>query len=193
MKKFRFICLSVVILNFIVQLYFCEQRTNIKQLFSMATLLLVMMWLLASFVLGLVFFSREKFRAFIPALICLIGLPAGFVAATALGSAIRDSRFQRNLPRYTEVVQLIETGIIKPTTSDDLLKLPTQYADLAWVAISKTNSAGMVIEFLNEEGFPVKHSGFLYVSSGNIQSDMDTFERWPIHSRINTNWFRISD
>jgi hypothetical protein len=193
MKNLSRICLFAMILNFVAQAYFCEQRTSTKQLLSMAMLLLVLALSLASFVLGLTSFSREKFRAFIPALICLIGLPAGFVAAFALGGSIKDSRFQRNLPRYTEVVRRIETGAIKPTTSSPLLNLPNQYADLAWAAFPKTNNAGLIIEFLNEGGFPFKHSGYLYVSSGNIESDADTLERWPIHSRINTNWFRISD
>jgi hypothetical protein len=149
--------------------------------------------LLISFVLGLSSFSREKFRAFIPALICLIGLPMSFIAAIVLGSSIKDSRFQKNLPRYMEVVQLIEKGEIKPIPSSSLVQLPDQYTDLAWATIPETNSVGIIIEFLTEGGFPVKHSGYLYVSSGSVENDTNTLLRWPFHSRINTNWFRISD
>jgi hypothetical protein len=193
MKKLKFICLFAVVLNFVVQTFFYEQRTGIKQLLSMATLLSMFMLLLISFVFGLSSFSRERFRAFIPALICFFGLPMSFIAAIVLGISIEKSRFQRNLPRYTEVVQLIKKSEIKPTSPSPLVQLPNQYKDLAWEIVPKTNNDGIIIEFLNEAGFPVKHSGYLYVSSGSIENDTKTLQRWPFHTRINTNWFRISD
>src|ERR1700733_9502958 len=107
MKNFSRICLFAVIINFVVQTFFFEQRTGIKQLLSMAALLFVFLLLLISFALGLSLFSREKFRAFIPALVCFVGLLAGFIAAIVLAGSIKDARFRKNLPRYTEVVRLI--------------------------------------------------------------------------------------
>lgn len=149
--------------------------------------------LLISFVAGICFVRRDKFRAFVPAIICLVGLPANLFISSYLGVSIRDWQFQKNLPRYTEVVHLIEKGEIKASPSDPRIQLPNEFADLSLVTFAKTNNNGLIIEFVIGGGFPVKHSGYLYVSTGKIENDPDTFERWPYRSRINTNWFRVSD
>lgn len=192
MKTLKWICSIVVVLNFVVAIFFCEQRTPDRQLLFMATSGFLLILLLVSFVAGLRLCVKEKFRAFVPALICVIGLPFGLFVGGRLGDAIENWRFQKNLPRYTEVVQLIEKGEFK--TDSSLVELPPQYADLALRTARGTNSEGTdIIVFITGLGFPVKHSGFMYVSTGEIENDAETLRRWPYYSRINTNWFRISD
>jgi hypothetical protein len=194
MNTLRFICWSAIALNFAATTLFCARQTTNKQFLCMATTACVLLLLLISFVAGLCFCSRDKFRAFIPAAICLIGLPVSFFAARRLGGSIENWRFQRNLPRYAEVIHLIERGEIRINSSSSRIehKLPNRYADLAWGIIAKTNSDGITVAFMTGSGFPVKHTGYLYVSSGNIEYDAET-NRWPYSSRISTNWFRVQD
>jgi hypothetical protein len=194
MKTLKLLCLFAVISNFAVQTWFFEQRTPTKQLPSMALSLLTLILLVISFILGLSFYRREKFRAFVPFFICFVGLPMGFIGSAALGDAIKESRFQKNLLRFNEVVNLIQKGELKPNPPDRFIVLPPQYSDLTRraIAFASTNSDGTNIEFQTEGGFPVKHSGYLYLSSGNM-NDSNTIRAWPFHHRINTNWFYISD
>ena len=193
MKAVKFICLVVVALNFLITIYFCEQRTTNKQLLFMAANGVAVVLFLISLVIGFSRCFREKLRAFIPALICFIGLLASVFIGSRLGDAIKDWRFQKNLPRYNAVIRLIEKGELKPDPQSPLIKLPVEYADLAWAVAAKTNDNRVVVEFMTESGFPVKHSGYLFVSSGDIASDTNLFRRWPYRSQISANWFQISD
>lgn len=192
MKILKSLCFFATILNFSIQAYFYEQRTALKQLAAMGVLGLFFVLILVSFILGLDRYSREKFKGFVPFLICSIGLIISFVGGIALGNAIKESRFQKNLPRFNEVVTLIQTGKLKPAPPNRSILLPPTYSDLTATAFVYTNVDGTNIEFLTENGFPVKHSGYLHVSSGRIDSS-HTLQNWPIHFRINTNWFYISN
>jgi hypothetical protein len=128
MKTLRFICWAAVALNFIGTTLFCAQQTTDRQPFCLGTNCGTLLLLLISMVVGLCFYSRYKFRAFI----------------------------------------------------------------LAWSTIAKTNSDGIIVAFMTGSGFPVKHSGYLYVASGNDENDADA-KRWPYKTRISNNWLRIED
>jgi hypothetical protein len=193
MKKLKFICLSTVALQLAVTVYFYELRTADKQLLFMAVSGFACIVSLLSLVAGFCLCFREKLRAFIPVLICIIGLPVSMLIGSHLGEFIQSGRFQKNLPRYNAVVQRIETGELTSTPQSPFIKLPNEYADLAWATTAKINNTNVVVEFMTESGFPVKHSGYLFISSNSIESDPDLLQRWPYYSKINSNWFRISD
>ena len=193
MKKLKLICIIAVLLDFVCDLMFSIKPNTGAQLLGMLIDLILIFLLLASFIAGICFVPRDKFRAFIPAAICLVGLPANLFIASYLGVTIRDWQFRKNLPRYMEVVQLIEKGEIKASPSDPRIQLPNQYTDLSLVTFAKTNNDSWIIEFNIGGGFPVKHSGYLYVSTGKIDNDPETLERWPYRSQISTNWFRVED
>lgn len=193
MRKLKYICLATVVLHLVVTIYFCEQRTPGKQLLSMAVTGFAGIVSLISLINGFSLYFREKLKAFVPALICIIGLPASMLIGSHLGGVIQSDRFQKNLPRYEAVVELIEKGELTTNSQSSLIRLPDQYGDLAWATMAKSSGTNVVIEFMTEGGFPVIHSGYLFISSGNIQNDPDSVQRWPYHSRVNSNWFRISD
>ena len=194
MNKLRVICFVAVLASFICGLWFSiEPNTNV-QLLSMLTVLILVFLLFISFVAGVYFVRRDKFHAFIPSVICLIGLFASVFVSSYLGVSIRDWKFQKNLPNYMEIVHRVEKGEIKTGSLLTEIDLPQQYLNLAIWTFGKTNSnGGAIIEFIIGSGFPVKHSGYLYVSSGKIEDDSTTLERWPHHSSISTNWFRVED
>jgi hypothetical protein len=131
MKKFSVLCVIVVFLYFCLLTYFAAHETMLKELFAGAAGFAVLILMLISLVLGLILYQRKKFHAFIPFLICLLGLPAGFFGAIAWGESIKAVNFKKNLPRYAEVVSLIEKGEIQPSLSSRQIELPEQYKDLA--------------------------------------------------------------
>lgn len=192
MKKLTVICVIALVVDFATGIWFAERRDTVKQLVSMAALGGVAIVMLVSFVLGLERYRREKFRAFIPLLICLVGLPISLIGSAVLGGRIKDARFQRNLTRYTTVVHLVEKGDLRPDASGCKIQLPDAYEDLAWATFAWTNRDGQVVEFLTEGGFPVQHSGYVYLANGQIETETNLTRDWSWH-RINTNWFYITD
>jgi hypothetical protein len=193
MKILKFICVIAALLNFVCGLIFSVKPNTGAQLFDMLIVLILIFLLLVSVIAGICFARRDKFRAFVPAIICLVGLPASLFIASYLGVSIRDWQFRKNLPRYDEIVHLIEKGELKANASDPRIPLPNQFADLSLATFADTNNNGLTVEFIVGGGFPVKHSGYLYVSTGKIENDPKTVERWPYYSQINSNWFRVSD
>lgn len=194
MKRLRFYALAISLLLFIFSLFFAAKPHPVSQLLVVAAFTGLVLLLLISVVVGLCLLSREKLRALVPATICFAGLLMSLTIAIWLGGAIRSRIFRRNLPRYNEVVRLVENREIRSGSSLSKIELPTQYSDLAKLTLGKTNAeGGATIEFFIGGGFPIKHSGYLYNSSGKMESDPESLRRWPHHSRISDNWFRIAD
>ena len=193
MKVLGYICLFAVALYFGIATFFAEHETILREVFAVAAAFVVLILLLVSFVLGLGAFHRERFHALVPMLICLLGLPVGFIGAIVLGESLKSARFQKNLPRYTEVVQLIKSGEIKSNPSSRHVQLPNQYSDLADATSSWTNRSGLVVNFFTDSAFPVWNAGYRYVDSGQTETDTELTKPWPSWSRINTNWFYVSD
>ena len=191
MKRFDTICLLAVILYFGLLTFFAEHITVQREIFAGLAGLVVLILLPVSLVLGLAAWPQKKFRALVPMMICLFGLPVGFVGAIVLGDRLQNSRFHKNLPRYFEVVQLIEKGEIKPDHRGEF-RLPVQYADLAYAAFTWTNHDRRIARFMTDAAFPVWHGGYLYVANG-VMDETNLLRGWNLYSRISTNWFYFSD
>jgi len=194
MRKLELICIVAVSLEFACDIWFAAKPNTDLQLIGMAITLATIALLLISFISGIIFIRRDKIRALVPFGICLLGFPTSIIVGSYLGNWVRDWRFQKNLARYNEVVRLVEKAEIKTGLLSSRIDLPPQYSDLAIIALGKTNSTGnATIEFIIGGGFPVKHSGYLYIWNGKVESDPDAQRRWPYRSQIDSNWFRISD
>jgi hypothetical protein len=191
MNKLTFACVSAMILYFGLLTCFAEHENMFKEFFAAAAAFVVLNLIWISFILGLVSYKRKKIYAFIPCLICLFGLPAGFVGAIVLGESIKAANFKKSLPRYTEVVRLIENDRIKPDSAGQI-QLPEKYDDLAYSAFTYTNRDGRIITFLTDGAFPVWHAGYLYSSSGVVDEN-NLLTVWNNFERVNTNWFQFSD
>jgi hypothetical protein len=190
MKKLTLLCALVVILYFVLLTYFVEHETGLKEIFAAAAGFLVLILMLVSSVGVVVSFKKKSFLAFTPFLICLLGLPTGFVGAIDVGESIKAANFKKSLPCYTELVRLIENGEIKPD-SDGQIQLPEQFASLAYSTFTHTNSDGRIIIFDTDGAFPVWHAGYIYTSSGI--ADAKFIKGWTCYERVNTNWFYVSD
>jgi hypothetical protein len=192
MKLLSAFCLLAVILYFGLLTFFAEHETVLRELFAGLAGLVVLLFLPFSIVLGISAWPRNKFRAFVPALICLLGLPVGFIAAIVIGESLKSANFQKNLPRYTEVVRLIENGNIKPDAGGQI-QLPEPYTDLAYSTLTWTNQGERTVEFLTDGAFPVWHAGYVYISKENADEEAKFIKARNCYERVNTNWFYVSD
>ena len=189
MKNLTAVCATAVILYFGSLTYFAAHETEIRELFAAAAGFAVLILMVIS-AIGVNLFQHEKFHKFIPFLICLFGLPAGFIGAIALGESIHAAHFQNNLPRFTKVVHLIENGEIKPAEGE--VQLPEEFSDLAFDTYAHTNRDVQMVIFITDEAFPLWSDGYIYVS-GEITNQTYFLKKFNLHSRINTNWFRHSN
>src|SRR5689334_9033514 len=117
MKRLRFWALAMSVLLFVFSIFFAAKPNPVSQLLGMAAIASLVVLLLISGVIGLWHLSRDKWRALIPAMICFTGLLMSPLAGIRSGAAIRSWTFQRNLPRYNEVVRLVEKGEIRSGSS----------------------------------------------------------------------------
>ncbi len=194
MKALRSVCIVAVLLEFICTLSFSIRPRDGLQFVGTFLALALLGLLLGAFVFGIVEACSHGLRAFIPALICLIGLPVAVMGSAYLGHSIRDWRFKRNLPRYMEIARMVERGEIRTRSSFYTIALPDGYADLAEVVHARTNSAGRAdIAFIIGGGFPAKHSGYFYFGSGTNGAAPKLTDSWPYCSEIAPAWFRISN
>ena len=194
MRKFSFVCIVAVLLEFVCMSSFGIRPRAGLQLAGMFLALALLGLLFGASVFGIVEARSQGVRAFVPALICLVGLPVAVVGSAFLGESIRDWQFKRNLPRYMEIVRMVERGDIRTRSSFYSIALPDGYADLADAVHAKTNSAGRAdIVFIIGGGFPAKHSGYFYQGSGTNGAAPELSDSWPSCSEIAPAWFRISN
>ena len=109
--------------------------------------------------------------SFLPVGACILSI----LLSSILTNWIRHAIFVNCLPSYEQIVRRIESGEI--LVSSNLTDLPQAIptARMAWAVRAKKDSDGVLtVEFLTEKGFPVKHSGYLYCSSGTIEPERTT-------------------
>ena len=105
---------------------------------------------------------------------------------------IRQVIFQRSLPRYESIIHQIESGAIP--VSGELRHISQVEGNWAYAVLAQRGTNGVLtVEFLTGGGFPVKHCGYLYSSSGVIESGSLADARWPKKHEVRPSWFRISD
>lgn len=131
-----------------------------------------------------------RLLALLPLAICL-GSCAG---STMVGQAVRKARFEKQLPRYEALVERIRAGNVLVSGKVVSVSLAETERDLGYSVLAERDANGaLTVELLTGGGFPVKHSGFLYSSSGSIKPGSFFDERWPIKTEVRSKWFRISD
>jgi len=140
-----------------------------------------------SFVLIFTRWRQERWRSFIPVGACALAV----VLAPEVGGLIREFIFQRSLPHYEAIIRQMEAGSI-PVTSE-LRRIPQAEGSLAYAVLAQRTNDVLSVEFLTGGGFPVKHSGYLYCSSGAIERGSLIDRRWRKKREVRPSWFRISD
>lgn len=182
--------ITVVIagLWFLVFTAFVARPSPSTQLLSMLLTLGLFVFGFISFVRVFTHWHRERWRALVPLSVCVLVV----VLAPELGAAIRQLIFQRSLPRYESIIRQIESGAIP--VSSELRHISQAEGAWAYAVLARRGTNGVLtVEFLTGGGFPVKHSGYLYCSSGVIESGSLADSRWPKKQEVKPSWFRISD
>jgi hypothetical protein len=88
----------------------------------------------------------------------------------------------------------MESGEISVSTEMDRIPQAILKARMAYAVFAQKETNGVLtVEFLTETGFPVKHSGYLYCSSGTIAPGSAEDRHWPIIHEERPKWFSISD
>ena len=168
---------------------FGAHRTPFLQLITCPLLLGFLVLICVSIVRIFTGWKTRGMRALIPFAVCI----AAVVAMGVAGRIVRRAVFAWALPSYEQVVSDIQSGRINVSDQFDRIPEAEKTARLAYRVFAQRGANGsLFVEILTESGFPVKHSGYLYCSSGEID---DSFlrSRWPITSRMREKWFYVSD
>jgi hypothetical protein len=133
---------------------------------------------------------KSKHMACIPLSICLIVLIFMFIVTPR----IKDMVFNGRLVKYEKIVNMIRNNELKIDTTNHKVVLPDEYKHLSYLVLGEVDKNGVLtVEFFTGIGFPVKHSGYMYRSDGNILSDPAINKRWHNITRKNDNWYYFSD
>jgi hypothetical protein len=87
---------------------------------------------------------------------------------------------------------MMNDGAIQVPEALALVSLPGQYQHLAKAVLAERAGGVLTVEFIVGGGFPTKHSGYLYRSSGPLEG-WALAKRWPRQSHIDQHWYRVSD
>ncbi|MEI9865475.1 MAG: hypothetical protein WDN00_13190 [Limisphaerales bacterium] len=145
---------------------------------------------IASIVCVFIGWRRWRFRAFIPVAVCM----ATLVVTNSVSPRLMDAGFARVMPRYTALIQQMDGGQMVVSNISTRVVLSGLDAELAYVVWADRETNGVLTAtFFVGGGFPVKHWGYLYRSSGeNPPRDWWIKNDW-MGRRLNDKWFYIFD
>jgi hypothetical protein len=186
-EKYVFV---VATLWFVVSTAFCSHRTGWFQFVSLAVLPFYLAAILASVVLFVAECRSKGWIALRPVTVCGVALVAPFCVAMP----IRHVIFARTFPSYESVVREMEAGRIAISTNMEPIPQATAQAPSAYVVLAqRETNGGLMVEFLTERGFPLKHSGYLYCSWAGSNAAPEVQSRWSTLFEVKPNWFYFSD
>lgn len=163
---------------------FVARQTPSTQLFSFLMTLVLLLVVLIGFVRIFTQWNRERWRSLIPLISC--GLAVAVFPVSR--SAILRLTFEHSLPRFESIICKLESGPLPDPSA--VLEIAQVEDNTIYHAKAKQSPNGdLTVLFLTGNGFPVKHSGYLYSSSGTFSPSKD----WPKVKEMKPNWFRISD
>lgn len=173
---------------FAVFIAFAVRPSPVTQLLSMLLSLGLLIVSFISLVRVFTHWGRERWRSVTPLVACVLVV----VLAPEIGAAIRRVTLRQALPSYESIIRQIESGAIPVTT--ELRHIPQLESGSTYAVLAQRSTNGVLtVEFLTGRGFPVKHSGYLYCSSGSIEPGSLVDSRWPKKREMKPLWYRISD
>ena len=185
----KFVVVVAVIWCIGSTVYF-SHRTNLSQLLTLPLGLCFLIAVIISIVCAFSDWRQRLWLSLLPFVACILSV----VVSGAIVPPIRHAIFVRSLPSYEMVVQKMESGGIPVSTNLSPIPQALPLAHLAYAVFAQKDTNGVLtVEFLTEGGFPVKHSGYLYISSGVVEPGSVACSRWPIRQEERPKWFYISD
>jgi hypothetical protein len=157
----------------------------------------VVLWMVLALIMmaGVVLATAPEQRPWWRPLI-LVGIGAGgFVLSFVMqstGAIYRDHEFRRTLSAYGSVVERVRSGALPP----GLLppdSLPSEIRTCCYQVVAGWDSAGhLAVEFLEDRGFPMKQSGWLYYS-GESARQIARSRGWYNGYEVAPHWYRVSN
>jgi hypothetical protein len=188
MPRFTKIAMITAGLWFVIFGVFVAHQTPKTQILSALMTLAFLVVILISFVRIFTDWKRQRWRSLIPFVSCMLAI----ALYPASRSAIRRITFERSLPHYETIIRQIESSPV-PISSESRQIEQTEDSSIYHIRANRSPDGVLSVEFLTGGGFPVKHSGYLYCSSGVIIPGSYFDSRWPKKREMKTQWFRISD
>lgn len=188
MSRITKITLLIAGLWFLATTAFAAYPSGITQPLSIVLTLGLLVFGFISFIRVFTHWRRQRWQSVIPVGACILVV----VLAPEVGVVIRQATYQRSLPGYEAIIHQIESGSIP--VSAELRRISQAEGSLGYRVFAQRSTNGVLtVEFLTGGGFPVKHSGYLYCSSGVIEKGSLADSRWPKRQAVRPLWFRISD
>lgn len=125
--------------------------------------------------------------------IALLGV--AWIFGMRVSSSYRHNReFTSRLPFFQSVISDLEHSDAVPSTSLTKVPVPKGARNLVYSILAQRLADGrLAVEFLTGGSFPVKHRGFLFLSSGGIEDFPQMASRWPGREPVRDHWFYIAD
>ncbi|MDR3416331.1 MAG: hypothetical protein P4L83_09105 [Nevskia sp.] len=174
--------------NFVVLSVFTAYKSPLLQAISLLLFLSYLCACTLSMIEPIRGWRVYRFRTFIPLAACLAAWYGSFWA----GPLLLNWLFAHNLPRFQAIVDGIRPESLP--SNGDLQAFPIDQADKSRVQhifARKAADGALVVEIDTENGFPVKHAGYVFSSSGVFPSDRRFQYRWPYVDELRPKWFRV--
>lgn len=140
----------------------------------------------------------EPFRGWraygLRSLIPLAACAAAWYGSMPVGGMLQSHLFSNNLPRFQAIADGIKPEALPADGKSELIPISADDANHVHRVFAYRSIAGViVVEFLTEHGFPAKHSGYVFSSSGSLPTDAKFHYRWPYADEVRPRWFRVSN
>jgi hypothetical protein len=188
MSRFTQLAVGVAGAWFVTYAAFSAWMSIFTQLPSMLLTIALLVCVVVGVIRVFTRWRHEHWRVFIPLFACAVAV----YCAPQLGLSINRVIVRRSLPHYESIVRKIEAGTIP--VSIEVQRVP-QAEDLFTrpVFAHRDTNGVLTVEFFTENGYPAKHIGFLYCSSGVIDPDSRVARRWSWRTELKPLWFRVSN
>ena len=181
---------SVCLIWFLAVAAFDWWQSNLIKILTMPLSAAYLYSWIASIVCVFACWRRWHIRALVPLAICI----ATAIVSRTVSHPLMEAGFARILPRYATLVQQMETGQIVVSNTPTRVVLSGKEAELAYaVWADKATNGILTVTFFVGGGFPVKHWGYLYRSSGENPPQAWWIESDWMGRRLNDKWFYIFD
>ena len=172
---------------------FASRATTGRQFISLAFLVGLGLLALTATVMGFDHWRTKRWSGLRPLGLALVGLLIAYGSAHA-GTWVRELRFDRAKPAFEAVVARLERGELplgrhRPaeSVSPELGRCCSQIQ--AW----RDSADQLVVEFWTDEGWPAKHSGYLYYAGDSVRSGSQVARRWYRGRRVDSHWYHVAN
>jgi hypothetical protein len=127
----------------------------------------------------------------------------GGTAGSMVGFHLRLERFERHLPEYQEIVDLLKKGDINELRRRDMkiatnepdymsIDLPDNLHHLGWgIRVLRGRDEGLTVVFVYAGGFGHHYADYVYRGDGDFERVLKRADM-HIQRRINKNWCAVS-